>query len=249
VSSDGEYDVAWSCDEEARTCVAEVSGPQRTAFSLRLPYGATLVIADRRFPVPPEASGGSGAPAVRKQLPKILFDVGVEDVRRIERFYSAWRRGKRETPDMMAALDDYAGGRGKRHNLDLILASWIEASRRAELQCVPLRDAGLKELRARYSLRQMLSLRHRPNAYWEARKAVYERDRACKQVEHIMGVADGRVLVWLAQSVEQWPKGQPKPWEIVRRQIELVGEAEEITREHGGDERGEKRHLRDWPAT
>jgi hypothetical protein len=136
---------------------------------------------------------------------------------------------------MIAALDDYAGGRGKRHNHDLILESWSEACRRAELTCRPARDAALRRLGAQYSVRQLLSVLHPPEGYWESRKAIQEREHACKRVEHIMGLADGRVLVWLAESAESWPGGQPKPWEIVRQQIELVETAEEITR-HPGDE-------------
>ena len=229
----GEYRVAWSCDAKARTCAAEVSGPRKTSFSLRLPYGSTLEIDDQQFRAPPEAPDTTPYPAVRTTLPKVLFDVGADDMERIERFYSAWGRGRRETPEMMATLDDLAGGRGKRHNLDLIVASWAEARRRAELECQPARDAALRRLGAQYSLRQMLSVRHPPYPYFEARKAIHEREEACERVEHIVGLADGRVLVWLARSIEKWPKGQPRPWEVVREQSELVDAAEEITRDHG----------------
>jgi hypothetical protein len=237
VSRHDAYRVAWSCDAGARSCAVEVSGPHKKSFTLRLPYGTTFAIDDQQFQVPPEVPDTVPDAAVAKPLAKVLFDIGADDIKRIEQFYSAWGRGRRETAAMVAALDDYAGGRGKRHNLDLILASWSEAQRRAELVCRPARDAALGELGSQYSLRQMLSVLHPPHAYWEARKAIHEREEACKQVEHIMGLGDGRVLVWLTSSVEKWPEGQPKPWEIVREQIELVDAAEEITRDPGGDER------------
>lgn len=237
-----EYRVALSCDAEARTCAADVSGPGKTSFSLRLPYGATLEIDGRRFRVPPDAADSPPDPPGQTGRPQVLFDVGADDMERIQRFYSDWGLGRRETPEMVAVLDDYAGGRGKRHNLELIVASWAEARRRAELECMPARDDALRELASHYSLRQILSVLHPPHSYFEARKAIMEREQACERVEHIMGLGDGRVLVWLTKSLEDWPEGQPKPWEIVRRQLELVDAAEEITRDHGNGELGQGAH-------
>jgi hypothetical protein len=156
---------------------------------------------------------------------RVLFDIGPADMRAINEFFMKYEAGMRETQFMMSVLDRYAGGPGRSGNLHLIRHSWMEAERRASKASSQAFTRTVARARAKHGADSERARELTRRA--EKRRLEYQ------TVQRIMGLDDGRILVWL-HTDEWWARkirpGRPMPWEVERATIEMLDKAESITR-------------------